>query len=70
MSEQQKIEIREYLREHLKVEVLDPTVYEGKWGRLYEETPTVKVRLMLEGEVLSEDEVHLDHDHGKRCDSL
>ncbi len=60
MADELKAAIKEYLTEHLRVEVADDSHHYSS----YPKNPTVKVRLMLEGEVLSEDETQLIHTHG------
>lgn len=52
MNDELKVAIRQYLKENLTVEVVNPdcTPY-GEWPAY----PTVKVRILLEGETISED---------------
>lgn len=58
--ERLKFRLKEYLKENLTVEVVNPD-YDSycEWPR----QPTVKVRILLEGEAVSEDEAAFIHVH-------
>lgn len=60
MSDELKEGIRHYLMQNLRVEVVNPDYNDYGWPS----NPTVKVRILLEGEVVSEDEAPFVHQHG------
>jgi len=61
MNDDLKAAINSYLKENLKVEVVNPHYND----QLLPYFPEVKVRLMLEGETLSEDSAPFNHQHAE-----
>jgi hypothetical protein len=53
--------LTELLKKYLRVEVIDP---DNQPYADYPYQPTVRVRLMWDGEVISEDEAVFTHNHG------